>query len=36
MIFTQAGSKIILITNPRDMKAFLGDMKKSASASLSA
>ena len=28
MIFTQAGSKIILITNPRDMKAFLGDMKK--------
>ena len=36
MIFTDAGSKIVLITNPRDMKAFLGDMKKSASASLSA
>ena len=28
MIFTQAGSKIILITNPRDMKGFIGDMKK--------
>ena len=28
MIFTQAGSKIILITNPRDMKSFIGDMKK--------
>ncbi|WP_049255804.1 AMP-binding protein [Neisseria bacilliformis] len=28
MIFTDAGSKIVLITNPRDMKAFLGDMKK--------
>ena len=28
MIFTQAGSKIILITNPRDMKSFISDMKK--------
>ena len=28
MIFTQAGSKIILIANPRDMKSFIGDMKK--------
>lgn len=28
MIFTDAGSKIVLITNPRDMKTFLGDMKK--------
>ena len=28
MIFTNAGSKIILITNPRDMKGFIGDMKK--------
>ncbi|MGF6147183.1 Long-chain-fatty-acid--CoA ligase [Kingella potus] len=28
MIFTDAGSKIILITNPRDMKRFIGDMKK--------
>ena len=28
MIFTNAGSKIILITNPRDMKSFIGDMKK--------
>ena len=28
MIFTQSGSKIILITNPRDMKSFIGDMKK--------
>ena len=28
MIFTNAGSRIILITNPRDMKRFIGDMKK--------
>ena len=28
MIFTQAGSKIILITNPRDMKGFIGELKK--------
>ncbi len=28
MIFTQAAAKIMLITNPRDMKAFIGDMKK--------
>ena len=28
MIFTQAGSRILLITNPRDMKSFIGDMKK--------
>ena len=28
MIFTQAGSKIILITNPRDMKSFIGELKK--------
>ncbi len=28
MIFSNAGSKIILITNPRDMKGFIGDMKK--------
>ena len=28
MIFTNAGSKIMLITNPRDMKSFIGDMKK--------
>lgn len=36
MIFTNAGSKIILITNPRDMKGFIGELKKSASASSSA
>lgn len=28
MIFSNAGSKIILITNPRDIKRFIGDMKK--------
>lgn len=28
MIFSNAGSKIILITNPRDMKSFISDMKK--------
>ena len=28
MIFTQAGSRILLITNPRDMKGFIGDLKK--------
>ena len=28
MIFTQTGSRIILITNPRDMKSFIGDMKR--------
>lgn len=28
MIFTNAGSKIILITNPRDMKGFIGELKK--------
>ena len=28
MIFTQAGSRILLITNPRDMNGFIGDMKK--------
>ncbi|UOO81087.1 AMP-binding protein [Uruburuella testudinis] len=28
MIFTQAGAKILLITNPRDMKSFIGDMTK--------
>ena len=28
MIFTNAGSKIILITNPRDMKGFNGELKK--------
>ena len=28
MIFANTGSKIILITNPRDMKSFIGDMKK--------
>ncbi|MFC3874346.1 AMP-binding protein [Neisseria musculi] len=28
MIFTQAAAKIMLITNPRDMKSFIGDMKK--------
>ena len=28
MIFASIGSKIVLITNPRDMKAFIGDMKK--------
>ncbi|MDO4877962.1 MAG: AMP-binding protein [Neisseria sp.] len=28
MIFTQAGSKILLITNPRDAKSFIKDMKK--------
>ncbi|WP_373741471.1 AMP-binding protein [Neisseria sp.] len=28
MIFTQAAAKIVLIANPRDMKSFIGDMKK--------
>ncbi|MCS4533576.1 AMP-binding protein [Neisseria montereyensis] len=28
MIFTQAGAKIVLITNPRDMKGFIGELKK--------
>lgn len=28
MIFTNAGSKIILITNPRDIKGFIGELKK--------
>ncbi|PSJ80614.1 AMP-binding protein [Neisseria iguanae] len=28
MIFSNAGSKIVLITNPRDIKRFIGDMKK--------
>ena len=28
MIFTQAGSRILLITNPRDMNGFIGDLKK--------
>ena len=28
MIFTNAGSKIILITTPRDMKGFIGELKK--------
>ena len=28
MIFTNAGSKIILNTNPRDMKGFIGELKK--------
>ena len=28
MIFTQAGSRILLITNPRDMNSFIGDLKK--------
>ena len=28
MVFTNAGSKIILITNPRDMKGFIGELKK--------
>lgn len=28
MIFANAGSKIILITNPRDMKGFIGELKK--------
>ena len=28
MIFTNTGSKIILITNPRDMKGFIGELKK--------
>ncbi|EGV35546.1 AMP-binding protein [Neisseria weaveri] len=28
MIFTQAGAKILLITNPRDMKGFMGELKK--------
>ena len=28
MIFTQAGSRILLITNPRDMISFIGDLKK--------
>ena len=27
-IFTNAGSKFILITNPRDMKGFIGELKK--------
>lgn len=29
MIFANTGSKIILITNPRDMKGFIGELKKS-------
>lgn len=28
MIFSNTGSKIILITNPRDMKGFIGELKK--------
>ena len=28
MIFMQAGARILLITNPRDMKSFIGDLKK--------
>ena len=28
MIFTNTGSKIILITNPRDMKGFISELKK--------
>ncbi|WP_455934632.1 AMP-binding protein [Neisseria sp.] len=28
MIFANAGSKIVLITNPRDMKGFIGELKK--------
>lgn len=28
MIFSQAGARIILITNPRDMKSFMADLKK--------
>lgn len=28
MIFSSIGSKIMLVTNPRDMKAFIGEMKK--------
>ena len=28
MIFANTGSKIILITNPRDMKGFIGELKK--------
>ncbi|QEY24870.1 AMP-binding protein [Neisseria animalis] len=28
MIFSSIGSKIVLITNPRDMKSFIADMKK--------
>ncbi|QEY26080.1 AMP-binding protein [Neisseria zalophi] len=28
MIFTQAGAKILLITNPRDMKGFISELKK--------
>ena len=28
MIFANIGSKIILITNPRDMKGFIGELKK--------
>lgn len=32
MIFANTGSKIILITNPRDMKGFIGELKKSRSA----
>ena len=27
MIFMQAGARILLITNPRDMKSFIGDLK---------
>ncbi len=30
MIFTQAGSRILLITNPRDMNGFIGGMKKNS------
>ncbi|MGN7087096.1 AMP-binding protein, partial [Neisseria sp. P0001.S005] len=28
MIFANTGSKIILITNPRDMKGFIAELKK--------
>ena len=28
MIFANAGSRIVLITNPRDMKGFIGELKK--------
>ncbi len=36
MIFMQAGARILLITNPRDMKSFIGDLKNTKSACLSA
>ena len=28
IIFTRAGAKLLLITNPRDMKGFIGELKK--------